>query len=554
MTETRPVLVVGAGPVGLTAAAELVRRGVPVRIIDQAHEPSPLTKALMVWPRTLEVLRRLGCGPQIEKYGLPVDAFRYYSDARQICRLGFDRATQPAVITQPHVENMLRLALEEAGGAVEWDTALLELAQDADGVTATLGTATGEPEQAEFAYAIGADGAASTVRKQIGLEFEGATYPNLFILADTSVEGDLQRDAVHYFQSDRGILVMVPLYNGRFRVFTAAPPELRPEGLTEEVLQSYVDNRGPGGLRLHDVDWKTTFKIHARHTDRFRVGRVFLAGDAAHIHSPAGGQGLNTGVTDAHNLAWKLDLVLRGQAPVELFDSYDAERKAVAAAVVKQAEVQTKAWLLKEPWQVALRDVAAGLAERLGLFDRLYTPWLAGLTNGYPTGIAVAAEPVDAARSNPLPFADLLPLGPDEFRNGYLLPNLTVLAGADRQAVLLRDALPDRYTILLTLPDGESAVPAPTRAALDELHRQYGDLVTVFTVTGDGLLVEGVPAEPPAVGGGIALGWRPRAHGAVLVRPDHYLAEQDGSPELTRVAAQLRAALLPAADAAALPA
>ncbi|MEV4615206.1 FAD-dependent monooxygenase [Kitasatospora sp. NPDC049258] len=555
MKDARPVLVVGAGPVGLTAATELARRGVPVRIIDQASGPSPLTKALMVWPRTLEVLRRLGGGAHIEKYGLPVDSFRYYSDARQICRLAFDQETQPAVITQPDVEALLRAALEEAGGRIEWGTTLVELGQDADGVTAVLQAAGGTPGSAEFAYVIGADGASSTVRRLIGLEFEGSTYPNLFILADTSVEGELQRDAVHYFQSERGILVMVPLYNGRFRVFTAGPPDLRPEDLTDQVLQEYVDHRGPGGLRLHDVDWKTTFKIHARHTDRFQVGRVFVAGDAAHIHSPAGGQGLNTGVTDAHNLVWKMALVLRGSARADLFDSYGAERSAVAAAVVRQAEVQTKAWMLKEPWQVALRDAAAGLAERTGLFDRFYTPWLAGLTNGYPAGIAVGEpEPADSSRQSQLPplldllpLDGLLPLAPGEFRNGFLLPDLPVEVSGARGVSPLREELTtSQYTLLVTLPAGANTARAATETALKELRETYGDLVTVRTVTERGVLVEGLPSGGALPVAGAGRPWRPRTFGVLLVRPDHYIAEQDGTPGLERIQAHLRGVLLPA--------
>ncbi|MFE0328205.1 FAD-dependent monooxygenase [Streptomyces sp. NPDC003753] len=493
--DSRPVLVVGAGPVGLTAAAELARRGIPVRLVDKAAEPSPLTKALMVWPRTLEVFRGLGAAAYIDKHGLPVHSFRYNSGTEPICDIVFGDRTRPMVIVQPDVEELLREALHGAGGKVEWRTELTRLSQDSDGVLATLRGPDGEEHTEEFAYVVGGDGASSTVRKSLGVEFKGATYPNLFILADTAIDGDLQRDSVHYYCTENGIMVLVPLYNGRFRVFTAGPPGMKPEDLTHEVLQDFVDKRGPGGLKLYDVSWQTTFSIHARHAERFRAGRVFLAGDAAHIHSPAGGQGLNTGVTDAHNLAWKLALVHRGAAAPALLDSYGSERAAVAQAVVRQAEVQTKAWMLDKRWQILLRDVSARLAERTGVFDRYYSPWLAGLTNHYPAGPAVEEDRSGRLRR-------------PRHRNGHLVADAA-----------LRESLPiDRYTLLVTLPRS-GAQPSE----LTELQAAYGDLVTVRQSRG------------------------PR-FSAVLVRPDHYVAAQDSAPDLGRIHRHLAGLAAPAAD------
>ncbi|WP_181795471.1 FAD-dependent monooxygenase [Streptomyces sp. WELS2] len=494
--DDRPVLVVGAGPVGLTAAAELTRRGVPVRLVDKAAGPSPLTKALVVWPRTLEVFRGLGAAAYIDKHGLPVHSFRYNSGTDPICDIVFGDRTRPMVIVQPDVEELLREALERNGGTVEWRTELTRLSQDPDGVLATLRGPDGEETTGEFAYVVGGDGAGSTVRKAIGVRFTGATYPNLFILADTALDGDLQRDAVHYYCTENGIMVLVPLHNGRFRVFTAGPPGMKPEDLTPEVLQDFVDKRGPGGLTLYDISWQTTFSIHARHAERFRAGRVFLAGDAAHIHSPAGGQGLNTGVTDAHNLAWKLALVHRGAASPVLLDSYGSERAAVARAVVKQAEVQTRAWMLDKRWQITLRDVSARFAGRSGLFDRFYSPWLAGLTNNYPAGPAVDGNPGGRP-------------GRSRQRNGHLVADPAT-----------RETLPvDRYTLLVTLPaSGERP------SALAELQDAYEELVRVRITRG-------------------------RRFSAVLVRPDHYIAAQDFAPGLGHVHRHLASLAAPAVSA-----
>ena len=509
MAEELPVLVVGGGPVGLTAAAELARRDVPVRLVDKAAEPSPLTKALMVWPRTLEVFRLLGGGEHIDTYGLPIDAFRYYSESKQVCRIGFGAETRPSVITQPDVETLLRKSLADAGGSTEWETTLTGLRQDADGVEVTLAGPDGREELTRFAYVVGADGASSSVRKFVGVDFQGSTYENLFILADSSIEGDLQRDAVHYYCSSRGVMVLVPLYNGRFRVFTAGPPTLRPEDLTPAVLQGYLDKLGPGGLRLHDIDWLTTFSIHARHAEKFQVGRVFLAGDSAHVHSPAGGQGLNTGVTDAHNLAWKLALVHRGLATPRLFDSYGTERASVASAVVKQAQTQTKAWMFKKRWQTTTRDLAAGLAGRLGLFDRYYSPWLAGLTNHYPAGAAVAGPVEKRTRRS-------------KVLSGHLLPNDPVRAG--NTVSPLRSVMPtDRYTLLATADD----------PAIRALLAAHPELLTLRVVHADGTLTESFTA--PARAGDEKL-WHPKGFTAALVRPDHYVAAVEPAAIRTHLA------------------
>jgi 2-polyprenyl-6-methoxyphenol hydroxylase-like FAD-dependent oxidoreductase len=506
----RPVLVVGAGPVGLTVTAELLRRGVDVRLVDRAAAASPRSKALLVWPRTLDVLRGLGGGPAIERHGLPVESFRYYSSARRIARIGFDRRTTPMVLPQPDVEALLTQAVQEAGGAVERGTVLVDLAQDRQGVTVGL-SRDGVVAHEEFSYVVGCDGASSTVRGALGLAFDGATHPLTFMLVDARVEGGLAPDSVHYYCSPRGVLVMIGLPSGRFRVFTSAAPGLTSEDATLDLLQEMVDQRGPGGLRLHDADWSSTFSVHTRHAERFRTGRVFLAGDAAHIHSPAGGQGLNTGVTDAHNLAWKLALAWHGRAGEALLDSYEGERREVAAAVVRQADLQTRAWLITAPWQVALRDLVTRAASATRLFNRDYVPWLTGLRTTYQSGALVA----DGGRRSWRHAGRRL-------TTGALLPDRLVADGHAMDAGAL-------HHTLLVLPGRQRSATVTATALLPAASAAAErDLLRVRTLDRQGR----PGAEQSGRDAVRALRAVPDGSRLVLLRPDGHIAAQ-GRPEAT---------------------
>lgn len=451
--EVSPVLIVGAGPAGLTAAIELTRRGVPVRCVDKAAGPSGLSKALGLWPRTIELLRRVGGDELLAARALPQTQMRYYSSGKVIADLRYGPATTPLICPQPDVEELLRDNLAAVGARVEWDTELLRLDQDADGVTVELRGPDGRTRQYKVDYVIGADGASSKVRGELGVGFEGSTYELGFVVADITMDSPLEHNMTHYFCSPKGILVTCGLPSGRCRVFTSAPPDLPRDQVDLAAVQRLVDERGPGGLTLSDPEWISVFNVHARHADRTRVGRVFLVGDAAHIHSPAGGQGLNTGVTDAHNLAWKLAMVCRSQAGDDLLDTYAAERGQVAKAVVRQADLQTKIWLLRRPYQVSLRDGLLRVASRLRLFDIGYVPWLAGLRTRY----------VRPGRTI------------DGFKPGALAPAVPVQDAVTGSRLPLRSALDDlRYTLLVSGSAGPLA-----RSVLDWASAHCGAVVDV---------------------------------------------------------------------------
>ncbi|MET9734945.1 FAD-dependent monooxygenase [Streptomyces sp. NPDC006458] len=386
--ESFDVLIVGAGPTGMVAACELLRRGIRVRIVDRAPQPSPFPKALLVWPRSIDLFEDLGVLPELRAAGLPINAFSYFSDRRRLATFDFPQHLTPLCLPQNETERILRDRLAQLGGKVERGVRLLTFdsmdfsgrVEASDGVTAVLEHADGRLERCRAPFVIGTDGAGSAVRAQLGSGFTGSTYESAFALVDARIEGFLPPDQALYYQSPAGALVVVALPDGVFRFFSSMAPG---EKVTVEKMQRIVDERGPRGVKLVDPVWESEFRVHARHATQFQLGRVFIAGDAAHVHSPAGGQGLNTGMQDAHNLAWKLAAVIQGKAPSSLLDTYGPERSAVAQRVVRDTDIQTRGWLVKGAMAVRARDAAFRVAERSRLF-RLYAPVMAGRRLSYP--------------------------------------------------------------------------------------------------------------------------------------------------------------------------
>ncbi|MFI0976395.1 FAD-dependent monooxygenase [Streptomyces sp. NPDC021093] len=533
--DPRPVLVVGAGPVGLTSAAELRRRGVDTHIIDHAPAPSPLTKALQVWPRTLEVLRRNADPEDVTRRSRPIDTFHYYSDGRQIARTGFTARTQPVILTQPDVEELLDDGLGRLGGKVERGTSLVRFEQYEDHVAAVLRDPEGNERSEEYAYVLGCDGASSTVRGTLGRTFEGTTYPHTFMLVDAYVDGPLKHDAYHFFMAPDGIVVITGLPGGRSRVFASAPLGVKPEDVrgdraAVDLMQRLVDERGSGGLKLRDADWTSVFAVHSRHVDRYRTGRVFLLGDAAHIHSPAGGQALNTGVTDAHNLAWKLAMVWHGEARDTLLDTYEEERTQVARAVVRQADLQTSGWMLRDAKHKAARNLTGRLASRLNLFNHDFIPWLAGLRNVYGDGREIRRSSWRFWRSR--------------YVTGALAPDTSVWDVRSASRLPLRTALSDlRHTLLVQVPG--TAVPTQVADTVTRIVRDHPEQVDVRVLDAGGSLHEGLDTLPS--------GPRPdrEAQGTrlALVRPDQYVWAHGGLDAASRLKDVLDRTLYPGREA-----
>ncbi|MGW8848359.1 FAD-dependent monooxygenase [Streptomyces xiamenensis] len=403
-----PVLITGAGPTGLAAACTLLRHGVPVRVVERRSGPSTTPKALILWSGALEVLDRLGIAAALAERALPLAGASYWSGGRRVAEVGFGSLTGtrfpgPLCVPQPITEELLYERLIQLGGTVEWDTEVKAATSTPDGATAVLRTAhgAGGEETATARWLIAADGTHSTVRTGLGVPFEGSTYGREFLLGDAVLHASgavppPEREA-QYHLTPRGVLVVVALPKGGHRVFFDQAPGGATEPPDRAELQTLLDARGPGGWRIGDLWWSSRFQVHTKVAAAFRRDAVFLAGDAAHCHSPAGGQGLNTGVQDGYDIGWKLAAVCRGADPA-LLDSYEAERRPTAVTAVRNADRQTKLWLLRSRPARAVRDTAMRVLSRRGLLERRFVPELAQVDLDLTGSPAVsAADGTDGA-------------------------------------------------------------------------------------------------------------------------------------------------------------
>ncbi|HYY01166.1 MAG TPA: FAD-dependent monooxygenase [Mycobacterium sp.] len=347
-TSKSDVIVVGAGPVGLVAGCELARRGLRVRVIDRLTQPTDQSRAVAVHARSLDMFDRMGIADELVSTGIKAIAMQLYAGHSRLFRVplgGIDSAFPFTLNTaQTETERVLGERLQSLGVTLERGVDLVALTQDDGAVRLTLQHADGSTEQASAAWVIGADGAHSTVRRLVGTKLAGSFVGERFLLGDVDAEHDLELDSMHTFFAPDGPVIVLPLVDGRMRFLAevhdapGTPMNMNP---TQDELQAIVDKR-IGGIRVVRSHWLTGFEIHHARVPAYRWGRVFLAGDAAHIHSPAGGQGMNTGMQDAFNLCWKLAAVISGEAGEKLLDSFQAERLPVADDVISFTNLLTK--------------------------------------------------------------------------------------------------------------------------------------------------------------------------------------------------------------------
>ncbi|MBP1851940.1 FAD-dependent oxidoreductase [Rhizobium halophytocola] len=345
------VLIVGAGPTGLTLALWLTRQGTKVRIVDRATGPGTTSRALAVQARTLELYRQLGITDKVIAEGSVNKAITVWARGEQRGKVTFANAGEtltpyPFVLVYPQDahEKLLVAALEAEGVQVEWETECLRYEDKGDHVVAHLKTGAGAGDgpgetTCEARFLAACDGAGSTIRHQLAIPFAGGTYEQIFYVADVEASGPAMDGGVN-LEIEAGDFVLLLSYGspGRARLAGAIKPEHKDR--TDALTFEDVRDRAIEALKLkvEKVNWFSTYHVHHRVAAKYRVGRAFLLGDAAHVHSPAGGQGMNTGIGDAANLAWKLSAVLNGHAPDGLLDSYEPERAAFAHKLVETTD------------------------------------------------------------------------------------------------------------------------------------------------------------------------------------------------------------------------
>jgi 2-polyprenyl-6-methoxyphenol hydroxylase-like FAD-dependent oxidoreductase len=403
------VLIVGAGPVGLFLANECARRGLRWRLVEEHSTQSEYSKALAIFPRTLEVFDMAGVvAPFLEKANR-VTKVAIMTHERRLAQMQFTPEESPyqfvAMVPQNVTEQLLVEELRRKGGDVEYETKFISAEpvsgdraladggshdrgseRQADSVSVTLDH-NGKTIKLRASFVVGCDGAHSAVRHLLNIPFAGGQYADLFMLADIETNDSLPADELLLCPSELGPVAIFPISAVRRRIVaTVAHPEGDAPSLA--LVRKVLAERAPRGIEARSLNWSTYFRIHHRHVSHLRVGRFFIAGDAAHIHSPFGGQGMNTGLQDVWNLVWKLDLFLRGHGNEELLDSYGAERIPVIKNLIETTDFLTKALGTPNKLAQVLRNAVIPMVSRLAPFQHAFVQRLSEL------GIAYSGSPI----------------------------------------------------------------------------------------------------------------------------------------------------------------
>jgi 2-polyprenyl-6-methoxyphenol hydroxylase-like FAD-dependent oxidoreductase len=476
---TTDVVVVGAGPTGLALACGLRAAGIAVRVLDKAAGPALTSRALGLQPRGVEVLDRLGALGNLLDHGLAVRSVVITVNGRELARLRVGQAMQrlggrtALLMSQADIEAALRDRLATLGGSVEWERPVTDFIAGADGVAVRLG----DGDEVRAGWVVGADGAHSAVRKAMGVGFPGVPLGEHFLLADVHADIDRPRDNTYGFLRGTTMLVAFPLPGADLWRVMSPAPEGGATDLRPEEMVAYLGERLAAEVRgtIRSAEWTSTFHIHRRLADTYRRGRMLLAGDAAHIHSPLGGQGMNTGIGDAENLAWKLALVVSGRAEESLLDTYAAERRPIAKDVLKSTSGVTKFVLGENSATRLLRDrVAIPMLNRT-LVQRLIAEKASQLRVSYRSGPLGGGwwRPLPGLRpGDRVPDRDCTRVDGTTVRLHDALGPAWALLGPEPLAAIARDRLGDVVTLrgdgkaMLVRPDGHLAWRGTDAAAL----------------------------------------------------------------------------------------
>ncbi len=495
MLKIKPVLIVGSGPTGLILAAELTRRNVPCRIIDRKERPTISSRAFTIHARTLEIFETMGIVDRYLDTGIKSFGFLFNFEGlekKPVLDFRILRSRYPYILlySQAETERLLREHLQnDHGVTIEWNTELSSLSKNENGAmdVQIKNHASGNITAMDPSYVIGCDGVHSFVRKSMSLSFDGETYEGMIMqMMDASTEGyQCDPDWIQYFMQDQNFLLTTPLPNGKHRILISDMGETAiTEGTRVEAYQQVIDGHG-AGFTLVEPEWITQWVIWKRLANIYREGDVFLCGDSAHVHSPSGGQGMNSCIQDAWNLAWKLAMVLRGEAKADLLDTYEVERKPIAQQVIDGTD--------------AMHDIimahGRGMAERMELTE----------TPGWQTSVTELVAGISYTyRDHMESIAGLSPLegGPEA---GDRAPDVA-LSGNRR---LFSSFGHTGYTLVLMPGDNDSA--AATRIA-DQVITRYGTIIKAELIGADS-------AASVADVYGHSAGGR-----LYLVRPDGYIA------------------------------
>ncbi|MDN5913892.1 MAG: FAD-dependent monooxygenase [Pseudonocardia sp.] len=514
MDTTDDVLVVGAGPVGLTAACGLAGLGVPVRVVEALDQPTTESRAVGVHARSLEMFAALGVLPRLEARGRRIAALEVVDGRTGRSRTRLDLAgvstRHPYIldVAQPDTEAVLAERAAELGVVVQRGVTLTALTQDADGVEVTLRSGDRD-EPARAGWVVGADGGHSSPRRLLGPPLDGGLHGQHLAQADGDVDTPFAPDAIRMFAHPDGMGMLFPLAGPRARVmFLVGAPDT--DAPTLEQIQALADTRMGGRVAVRRPRWLTYFEVHHAQVPRYRHGRVLLAGDAAHIHSPAGAQGMNTGVQDAANLAWKLALVARRRAAPDLLDTYHDERHPVGAAVVRATTTLTDIGTATGP-PAAIRDAAQFVLGHIPRAGNAAAGRMAELTVQYrdsPLSVRHGRHHAGAARA------------------GEHAPDPAGLRRRDGTPVAIEELLAGPGFLLLTRSADAGTV--------DDLRRTLGDLGAVVRVVRDAAPGAGDCVLDPDDVVGRAYG--PGPAGLALIRPDGYLGllADTADPQLLR--------------------
>ncbi|WP_257004569.1 FAD-dependent monooxygenase [Streptomyces sp. Tue6028] len=509
---TPQVLVAGAGPVGLALAFELARRGIPLRLIDAKDAPATTSRAVATHPRTLEAYDQMGLVEEMLKRGREIRAFTLFQDGRRLARLDADYSTMPTrfpftlAIEQTATEEVFRDALADLGVVPEWGTKLERIARDDDGVTVGLTHADGRRETVRTPWLVGCDGGHSTVRRSLELPLIGEANQT-WLLADAPLTSELPPNSIYWVRAEGGTLMAVPLADDRWRLLDTAETDYdgdpgRLAARFERKLSQGIGHR----VRIGTPTWVSVFTAQQRMVPAMRVGRCLVAGDAAHVHSPASGQGMNTGIQEAVNLAWKLAMVIDGHARAELLDSYTSERVPVGEALLESTKKATQMIELRSRFTDLALPVIFGVVSRVApirrRMQREMLGGMSGLLLSYADRSLTVAD--TGGGSGPRPGTRLTEVTDSD------------LTGTGWPALLT--ALRRPGWLLLTAPAPHEPAVAD---AVGRARQEHGGWLSVLSVTEAKSATD--PEMIPDSDGRVSerLGLSPG--GWLLVRPDGYL-------------------------------